>query len=126
MDFNRCQGEALLAPFSLTLLINSTCSLVLDEATSALTEEAEAQLYRICKQLGMTVVSLGHRSSLEKVTFDLWRLNRPKQFQNLRLLPRCNPVKSSSTGGTLTSWFVSEVESSTTKCNIKTEELHIS
>lgn len=45
--------------------------LVLDEATSALTEEAEAQLYRICKQLGMTVVSLGHRSSLEKVTFDL-------------------------------------------------------
>lgn len=39
---------------------------VLDEATSALTEEAEAQLYRICKQLGMTVVSLGHRSSLEK------------------------------------------------------------
>ncbi|CAG09148.1 unnamed protein product, partial [Tetraodon nigroviridis] len=39
----------------------------LDEATSALTEEAEAQLYRICKQLGMTLISLGHRSSLEKV-----------------------------------------------------------
>ncbi|MBN3314553.1 ABCD4 protein, partial [Atractosteus spatula] len=41
---------------------------VLDEATSALTEEAEEQLYRACKQLGMTVISLGHRSSLEKVT----------------------------------------------------------
>uniref|UniRef100_A0AAR2IH67 ABC transporter domain-containing protein n=1 Tax=Pygocentrus nattereri TaxID=42514 RepID=A0AAR2IH67_PYGNA len=40
---------------------------VLDEATSALTEEAEGQLYRTCKQLGMTLVSLGHRSSLEKV-----------------------------------------------------------
>uniref|UniRef100_A0A668APA9 ATP-binding cassette, sub-family D (ALD), member 4 n=1 Tax=Myripristis murdjan TaxID=586833 RepID=A0A668APA9_9TELE len=39
---------------------------VLDEATSALTEEAEAQLYRACKQLGMTLVSLGHRSTLEK------------------------------------------------------------
>lgn len=39
---------------------------VLDEATSALTEEAEAHLYRTCKQLGMTLVSLGHRSSLEK------------------------------------------------------------
>ncbi|KAI3364320.1 hypothetical protein L3Q82_011120 [Scortum barcoo] len=39
---------------------------VLDEATSALTEEAEALLYRTCKQLGMTLVSLGHRSSLEK------------------------------------------------------------
>uniref|UniRef100_A0AAQ6IFW1 ATP-binding cassette, sub-family D (ALD), member 4 n=1 Tax=Anabas testudineus TaxID=64144 RepID=A0AAQ6IFW1_ANATE len=39
---------------------------VLDEATSALTEEAEAQLYRTCKHLGMTLISLGHRSSLEK------------------------------------------------------------
>ncbi|XP_061561233.1 ATP-binding cassette sub-family D member 4 isoform X4 [Phycodurus eques] len=39
---------------------------VLDEATSALTEEAESQLYRTCKQLGMTVVSVGHRKSLEK------------------------------------------------------------
>ncbi|TNN82665.1 ATP-binding cassette sub-family D member 4 [Liparis tanakae] len=39
---------------------------VLDEATSALTEEAEAQLYRTCKRLGMTLVTLGHRSSLEK------------------------------------------------------------
>lgn len=45
------------------------CFPVLDEATSALTEEAEAQLYRTCKQLGMTLVSLGHRSSLVKVTF---------------------------------------------------------
>uniref|UniRef100_A0A8C5DHQ6 ATP-binding cassette, sub-family D (ALD), member 4 n=1 Tax=Gouania willdenowi TaxID=441366 RepID=A0A8C5DHQ6_GOUWI len=40
---------------------------ILDEATSALTEDAEAQLYRTCKQLGMTLVSLGHRSSLVKV-----------------------------------------------------------
>nr|XP_061806399.1 lysosomal cobalamin transporter ABCD4-like [Nerophis lumbriciformis] len=39
---------------------------VLDEATSALTEEAEAKLYRTCKQLGMTLVSVGHRTSLEK------------------------------------------------------------
>uniref|UniRef100_A0A3Q3WYN1 Uncharacterized protein n=1 Tax=Mola mola TaxID=94237 RepID=A0A3Q3WYN1_MOLML len=43
---------------------------VLDEATSALTEEAEAQLYRTCKQLGMTLISLSHRSSLEKVRPD--------------------------------------------------------
>ncbi|KAJ8269905.1 hypothetical protein GJAV_G00108090 [Gymnothorax javanicus] len=39
---------------------------VLDEATSALTEETEGQLYRACKQLGMTLFSLGHRSSLQK------------------------------------------------------------
>ncbi|KAH0620505.1 hypothetical protein JD844_021029, partial [Phrynosoma platyrhinos] len=45
---------------------------VLDEATSALTEDAENELYRICAQLGMTVVSVGHRSSLEK--FHSWML----------------------------------------------------
>ncbi|KAJ6661300.1 hypothetical protein lerEdw1_015437 [Lerista edwardsae] len=45
---------------------------VLDEATSALTEEAENELYRICAQLGMTLVSVGHRSSLEK--FHSWIL----------------------------------------------------
>uniref|UniRef100_G1KSL5 ATP binding cassette subfamily D member 4 n=1 Tax=Anolis carolinensis TaxID=28377 RepID=G1KSL5_ANOCA len=45
---------------------------VLDEATSALTEEAENELYKICAQLGMTVVSVGHRSSLEK--FHSWIL----------------------------------------------------
>ncbi|XP_072349562.1 lysosomal cobalamin transporter ABCD4 isoform X1 [Scyliorhinus torazame] len=39
---------------------------VLDEATSALTEETEGELYHTCKQLEMTVVSVGHRSSLEK------------------------------------------------------------
>uniref|UniRef100_A0A8C1AJA8 ATP-binding cassette, sub-family D (ALD), member 4 n=2 Tax=Cyprinus carpio TaxID=7962 RepID=A0A8C1AJA8_CYPCA len=39
---------------------------VLDEATSALTEEAEGQLYKACKHLGMTLISLGHRSTLEK------------------------------------------------------------
>uniref|UniRef100_UPI00398EAC5A lysosomal cobalamin transporter ABCD4 n=1 Tax=Pristiophorus japonicus TaxID=55135 RepID=UPI00398EAC5A len=39
---------------------------VLDEATSALTEEAEEELYHTCKQLAMTVVSVGHRSSLEQ------------------------------------------------------------
>ncbi|XP_074091831.1 lysosomal cobalamin transporter ABCD4 isoform X2 [Macrotis lagotis] len=39
---------------------------VLDEATSALTEEVESELYRICQQLGMTLISVGHRQSLEK------------------------------------------------------------
>ncbi|XP_032998636.1 ATP-binding cassette sub-family D member 4 isoform X3 [Lacerta agilis] len=46
---------------------------VLDEATSALTEDAEDELYRICAHLGMTLVSVGHRKSLEK--FHSWRLN---------------------------------------------------
>ncbi|XP_053923696.1 lysosomal cobalamin transporter ABCD4 isoform X2 [Cuculus canorus] len=43
---------------------------VLDEATSALTEEVEHELYRMCLQLGMTLISVGHRASLEKVR---WR-----------------------------------------------------
>ncbi|XP_071463775.1 lysosomal cobalamin transporter ABCD4 isoform X2 [Marmota flaviventris] len=45
---------------------------VLDEATSALTEEVESDLYRIGQQLGMTFISVGHRSSLEK--FHSWVL----------------------------------------------------
>ncbi|XP_006884745.1 PREDICTED: ATP-binding cassette sub-family D member 4 [Elephantulus edwardii] len=45
---------------------------VLDEATSALTEEVESELYRICQQLGMTCISVGHRRSLEK--FHSWVL----------------------------------------------------
>ncbi|XP_043930052.1 lysosomal cobalamin transporter ABCD4 isoform X1 [Protopterus annectens] len=39
---------------------------VLDEATSALSEDVEGELYQVCRQLGMTLVSVGHRSSLEK------------------------------------------------------------
>ncbi|KAM7164148.1 lysosomal cobalamin transporter ABCD4 isoform 2-T2 [Macrochelys suwanniensis] len=45
---------------------------VLDEATSALTEEVENELYRTCAHLGMTLVSVGHRISLEK--FHSWIL----------------------------------------------------
>ncbi|XP_007939612.2 lysosomal cobalamin transporter ABCD4 [Orycteropus afer afer] len=45
---------------------------VLDEATSALTEEVESELYRVCQQLGMTCISVGHRHSLEK--FHSWIL----------------------------------------------------
>lgn len=45
---------------------------VLDEATSALTEEVENELYCTCAQLGMTLVSVGHRTSLEK--FHSWIL----------------------------------------------------
>uniref|UniRef100_A0A8C7JBN9 ATP-binding cassette, sub-family D (ALD), member 4 n=1 Tax=Oncorhynchus kisutch TaxID=8019 RepID=A0A8C7JBN9_ONCKI len=57
------------------------------EATSALTEDAEGHMYRGCKQLGMTLVSLGHRRSLEKyhdVSLKLcgegrWELTKLKQ-----------------------------------------------
>ncbi|EDO39538.1 predicted protein [Nematostella vectensis] len=37
---------------------------MLDEATSALDVRTEQDLYRKCKQLGMTLISIGHRESL--------------------------------------------------------------
>uniref|UniRef100_A0A673LY69 ATP-binding cassette sub-family D member 4-like n=1 Tax=Sinocyclocheilus rhinocerous TaxID=307959 RepID=A0A673LY69_9TELE len=50
---------------------------VLDEATSALTEEAEGQLYKACKQLGISLISLGHRSTLKKVMiYDLFTFTK--------------------------------------------------
>ncbi|GIY75935.1 lysosomal cobalamin transporter ABCD4 [Caerostris darwini] len=38
----------------------------LDEATSALDMELEEKLYKKCSELGMTIISIGHRSSLVK------------------------------------------------------------
>lgn len=52
---------------------------VLDEATSALTEEVEHELYRVCLQLGMTLISVGHRASLEKVR---WHYTPPWGWQD--------------------------------------------
>ncbi|KAM3920058.1 lysosomal cobalamin transporter ABCD4 isoform 1-T1 [Leptodactylus fuscus] len=39
---------------------------VLDEASSALSEDAEVELYTRCRQLGMTLISVGHRRSLRE------------------------------------------------------------
>ncbi|XP_043080391.1 lysosomal cobalamin transporter ABCD4-like isoform X2 [Puntigrus tetrazona] len=58
---------------------------VLDEATSALTEEAEGQLYKACKQLGMTLISLGHRSTLEKHHDVMLRLRGGGQWELTKL-----------------------------------------
>ncbi|KAK7123437.1 hypothetical protein R3I93_021761 [Phoxinus phoxinus] len=58
---------------------------VLDEATSALTEEAEGQLYKACKQLGMTLISLGHRSTLEKHHDVMLRLCEGGQWELTKL-----------------------------------------
>ncbi|XP_073494272.1 lysosomal cobalamin transporter ABCD4 isoform X2 [Phyllobates terribilis] len=57
---------------------------VLDEASSALSEDAEVELYTRCRQLGMTLISVGHRHSLRKFhdlelklgPDGLWDLNR--------------------------------------------------
>ncbi|XP_050811651.1 lysosomal cobalamin transporter ABCD4 isoform X2 [Gopherus flavomarginatus] len=70
---------------------------VLDEATSALTEEVENELYRTCAQLGMTLVSVGHRTSLEKFhTWILklsgrgrWELTRTERARRLPVSEGC-------------------------------------
>ncbi|KAF4087493.1 hypothetical protein AMELA_G00071330 [Ameiurus melas] len=61
---------------------------VLDEATSALTEEAEEQMYRACKQLGMTLISLGHRSSLKQYHDVMLRLCEGGQWELTELETR--------------------------------------
>ncbi|KAK3551465.1 hypothetical protein QTP70_017411 [Hemibagrus guttatus] len=61
---------------------------VLDEATSALTEEAEEQMYTACKQLGMTLISLGHRSSLKKYHDVMLRLCGGGQWELCKLESR--------------------------------------
>nr|XP_055038891.1 ATP-binding cassette sub-family D member 4 isoform X1 [Misgurnus anguillicaudatus] len=60
---------------------------VLDEATSALTEEAEDLLYKACKHLGMTLISLGHRRSLEKHHDVILRLCGGGQWELVKLKP---------------------------------------
>ena len=46
----------------------STC-VVLDEASSFLSEELELKFYGTLLNLGITFFSVGHRSSLHKVSF---------------------------------------------------------
>ena len=41
--------------------------LVLDEVTSALSEEDEHYFYTSINQMGTTVLSIGHRSSIKQV-----------------------------------------------------------
>ncbi|XP_065609092.1 lysosomal cobalamin transporter ABCD4 isoform X3 [Cyrtonyx montezumae] len=62
---------------------------VLDEATSALTEEVEHDLYRVCLQLGMTLISVGHRASLEKFHSWILKLHGGGKWE----LTRCEKVK---------------------------------
>lgn len=39
-------------------------SLVLDEATSQVSQEMESLLYSTCRKLGITYMSIGHRSTI--------------------------------------------------------------
>uniref|UniRef100_A0A8D0HCL1 ATP binding cassette subfamily D member 4 n=1 Tax=Sphenodon punctatus TaxID=8508 RepID=A0A8D0HCL1_SPHPU len=58
---------------------------VLDEATSALTEDVENELYRTCTLLGMTLVSVGHRTSLEKFHSWILKLCRGGKWELTRI-----------------------------------------
>ncbi|XP_072284960.1 lysosomal cobalamin transporter ABCD4 isoform X2 [Pyxicephalus adspersus] len=58
---------------------------VLDEASSALSEEAEAELYSQCTQLGMTLISVGHRRSLQEFHHLELRIGPGGQWELRRL-----------------------------------------
>ena len=59
---------------------------VLDEATSSMDEDTETQLYQTCLDLEMTLLSIGHRSSLKKViSHILWTIRL--RLSELRVLP---------------------------------------
>ena len=51
------------------LIYNNTCVdyiVVLDEATSQIGVQMESKLYSLCRMLGITVISVGHRDSLRQ------------------------------------------------------------
>ncbi|XP_053552947.1 lysosomal cobalamin transporter ABCD4 [Bombina bombina] len=64
-------GEIQRLAFTRLFYLQPKCA-VLDEATSALSEDAEGELYRVCRQMAMTLVSVGHRRSLQE--FHDWEL----------------------------------------------------
>eukprot|EP00800_Vazella_pourtalesii_P012270 TRINITY_DN2906_c0_g1_i1.p1 TRINITY_DN2906_c0_g1~~TRINITY_DN2906_c0_g1_i1.p1 ORF type:complete len:328 (-),score=57.15 TRINITY_DN2906_c0_g1_i1:311-1294(-) len=49
---------------------------VLDEATSSMDEDTETQLYQTCLDLGVTLLSTGHRSSLKKFHKNILSISR--------------------------------------------------
>lgn len=59
-------GEMQRLSFARLFLYQPLVAL-LDEATSALDVPSETRLYSLCKQMGITVVSVGHRESLRKL-----------------------------------------------------------
>jgi len=74
IDFDEVQSNwaAILSPGELQrlafarLLFAPSRFAVLDESTSSLPEETEEHLYKLCIELGITLISVGHRTSLRK------------------------------------------------------------
>ncbi|XP_002969260.2 ABC transporter D family member 2, chloroplastic [Selaginella moellendorffii] len=67
-------GEQQRLAFARMLLSKPRLAL-LDEATSALDEETEAHLYGVLKTSGISVISVGHRSTLRRFHTHLLRLD---------------------------------------------------
>ncbi len=49
---------------------------ILDEATSSVEEKIERKFYKLCKQMGITLISVGHRTSLLRFHSFLLRFER--------------------------------------------------
>ena len=57
------------------LLYDPPAFAVLDESTSSLPEDTEASLYRSCIAAGITLISVGHRSTLRRFHRQLLELD---------------------------------------------------
>ncbi|XP_064920026.1 lysosomal cobalamin transporter ABCD4 isoform X4 [Columba livia] len=92
VDWNWCDilspGEMQRLSFARLFYLQPKYA-VLDEATSALTEDVEHELYHVCLQLGMTLISVGHRASLEKFHRWILKLHGEGRWE----LTRCEKMK---------------------------------
>lgn len=79
-------GEQQLICFA-RLFFHKPTFAILDESTSSLSEDVEYKLYQTCQESGITLISIGHRSTLRKYhnmlllsTFDKkWKLSSIRQ-----------------------------------------------
>eukprot|EP01119_Soliformovum_irregulare_P001270 TRINITY_DN109_c0_g2_i1.p1 TRINITY_DN109_c0_g2~~TRINITY_DN109_c0_g2_i1.p1 ORF type:complete len:597 (-),score=178.71 TRINITY_DN109_c0_g2_i1:125-1915(-) len=77
-------GQQQLISFA-RLFYNEPKFAVLDEATSSLSEECERDVHEICNRLNITLVSVGHRSSLRPYYDRLLKLKEEHRWEFLQL-----------------------------------------
>ena len=86
-------GEQQLVSFA-RLFYHRPSFAILDEATSSLPEDMEDVLYKQCLQLGITLLSVGHRASLQSYHNAILQLD--SKHINWKLSPLSGRVSNSN------------------------------